>query len=197
MHLKCECVNNYAITYLTWHDTHMVDFVVRIEHLNPALKKVFCKEHRGIFSHVARQSQSCGGWWGRTWIRSCRFSRADLSGVISYFLTSASHPSERLVHYRRGNVEAKGTSVGFEIPMEHRGAVHTLTGLSRKAVVRGLSGAGPVWAGWWGMRFTSVGLKTSAKTLERCEALLHGDCISTLGYSAQSNTPTKYGERLK
>lgn len=52
MHLKCECVNNYAITYLTWHDTHMVDFIVRIEHLNPALKKVFCKEHKGIFSHV-------------------------------------------------------------------------------------------------------------------------------------------------
>jgi len=45
--------------------------------------------------------------------------------VISYFLTSASHPSERLVHYRIGNVEAKGTSVGFEIPVEQRAAVRT------------------------------------------------------------------------
>lgn len=75
--------------------------------------------------------------------------------------------------------------------------LYALTDLSRKAVVRGLSGTGLVWAGWWGMRFTSVGLKTSAKTWERCEALLHWVCISTLRHSAQGNAPTKHGLRLK
>lgn len=148
------------------------------EHLNRALKKVFCKEHRALVSgwpDSLSPVEDGGGEPGSEVVGSAEQISLGWSAIFWQVLH---------IHQNVWSITGEGTwrlkGHLWDLGSQWNSvALYALTGLSRKAVVRGLSGTGLDWAGWWGMRFTSVGLKTSAKTWERCEALLHVDCIST------------------